>query len=99
MTPADDTEAFFNSFECTATRWPKHQWLAELIPCLVGSAQKAVNTLSARDIVDYQKVLVAILQMLSLSPETYQMHLREIEFGSDYQPRLMADHLREACMR
>lgn len=46
MTPADNPEAFLNSFEHTTTAagWPEDQCAAILILCLVGLAQQAVDT-------------------------------------------------------
>lgn len=58
--------------------WPECQWSAVLIPCLIGLAQQAMDTLPMQDLTDYKKVRVAILQMLKLSSETYWCRFREI---------------------
>lgn len=73
MMPDDDPEAFLNTFECTptATGWAQDQWAAVLIPCLIGPAQQAVDTLSPTNLTDYARVRAAILQTLNLSPKAY----------------------------
>lgn len=59
-----------------------------LIPCLIGPAQQAIDTLLTQDLGNYKKVQEAILQTLNLSPKGYRQCLREIEFGPDYLARL-----------
>lgn len=89
MTKDDDPEAFLNAFERMATvaRWPETQWAVMLIPCLIGPAEQAMDTLPTPDLGDYKKD--AILQTLNLTPEAYRRCLCEIEFGPDYHPRLI----------
>lgn len=74
MTSADDSEAFLNSFEhiMTAAGWPKGQWVAVLIPCLVGTAQQAIDTLPTGDVADYWKAQDVSRQTLNLSAEAYR---------------------------
>lgn len=75
MITEDDPEAYLSSFERTAqaVNWPESQWVAVLIPCLVGPAQQAVHTLPDMKVTDYKRVRVAIL--LTFSPETYRRQL------------------------
>lgn len=42
------------------------------------------------DLPNFLKVKKTILQILNLNPEAYHKQLREIEFGPDYQPRMIA---------
>lgn len=58
-----------------------------------------VDTLPLRDLPDYQKVKRAILQTLNLNSEAYRRHIWEIEFGMDYQPRLIAQGTETACLK
>lgn len=37
--------------------------------------------------------------MVNQSPETFQHHLREIELGPNYHPKLTGHKIQEACMR
>lgn len=74
MTLEDDLEALINAFEWTvvAAGWPPAHWSAILIPCLIGLALQAVDTLPLHDLLDFQKVKRAVLQTLNLNPEAYQ---------------------------
>lgn len=101
MTWDDDPEAFLYAFEWTATAagWPEAQWAVVLIPCLIGLAQQAVDTLATADLRNYRKVRDTILQTLNLSPEAYRRKLHKIEFGPDYHPRLIGQWIRAACLR
>lgn len=58
ITPADDLEALLNTFERTATTtgWPIIQWVAALIPCLVGLVQQAMDTLPVGEVLDDQSL-------------------------------------------
>lgn len=96
MTPENDLEALMNAFvhSSVAAGLPPTQWSAVLISCLIGPAQQAMDTLPLQDLLDFQKVKRAVLQMLNLNPEAYQKWLCEIEFGVDYQPWFMAQRLR-----
>lgn len=80
MTPTNDLEAFFNTFENTSTSagWSEDQWAVVPVPCLIGSAQQMVNTLPTADLADYQRVKVAILQTLNLNLEAYCRRLFDI---------------------
>lgn len=57
MMPEDDLEAFLNTFESTATAagWAHHQWAAVLIPCLIGPAQQAMDTLPPANLTEYAR--------------------------------------------
>lgn len=101
MMVADDPEAFINTFECTmvADGWPSSQWLTILIPCLIGPAQQAVDTLPLQDLPDYKKVKVYVLQTLNLNPEAYHCRLQEIECGLDYHPQLMGQKIKSTCLK
>lgn len=67
-----------------AACWERASWAAILIPCLIGPAQQAVDTVPRADLNVHDKVQVAILRMLYLSPEAYWRRLCEIDFGPDY---------------
>lgn len=58
MITADDPKASLNAFVCTVTAagLPEGQWVAMLIPCLVGPAQQAIDTLPMGDVVDYKEI-------------------------------------------
>lgn len=101
MTPVDDPEAYLNAFErmATAARWAQTQWAIVLIPCLIGPAQQAVDTLPASDLNDSPKMNATILQMLNLSPKVYRRRLCEIDFGPDFQPHLVGQQIRAAGLR
>lgn len=80
----------------SAARWPEAQWAAILIQGLTGLAQQAVDdTLPMADLGNYKKVWDTIMQTLNLSPKVYQWHLREIEFGPDYSPQMIAKKSRQ----
>lgn len=70
-----------------------------LIPCLIGPAQQAIDTLLMSDFTDYAKVRGAILQTLNHSPEASSRHLRNINFGPDYHPRLIGQRIRAIGLR
>lgn len=87
-----------NMFEHTveASSWPEAQWAAVLIPCLVGSAQQAVDTLPAAEVSDYKKVQDTILQTLNLSLEVYMRWLQEMS-GLGYRPHLTEQQVQVPC--
>lgn len=58
-----------------------------------------MDTLPTANLNDYQKVREAILQMFYLSPEASCHHLREIEFVPDYNPHLIGQKMKEACLQ
>lgn len=58
-----------------------------------------MDSLPLQDLSDYPKVNKAVLQTLNLNPEAYRKWLREIEFGADYQPRLIAQRIKNACLK
>lgn len=101
MLPANGPEAFLNITEWTAeaAEWPEIQWAAVLFPCLVGLAQKAMDTLPAGDVMGYKKVPVAILNMLNSSMDAYQRYLHETKFGPYYHLWLTGKHIQEPCMK
>lgn len=68
VTPTDDLKAYFNAFEqmATAARWERITWAAVPIPCLIGLAQQAVDTLAIPDLNNYDKALLGT--MLFLGP-------------------------------
>lgn len=71
MTPADGPEAYLNIFKrmATAAGWAPEQWVAVLIPCLIGPVQQVVDMLLSADLNDYAQVRAVILQTLNLSPD------------------------------
>lgn len=98
MMPADDLEAFLNAFASEAASLSEMQWMAVLIPCLVGSAAQAMNMLPAGEVMDYKTVWAAILNTLNLSPEAYWRWLRDLEFGLDYHPQFIGHRIQATCM-
>lgn len=101
MTPEDAPEVFMNTFEWTvvAAGWPSLQWSAVLTLCLIGPAQQAMDSLPLQDLPNFHKVKKAMLQTLNLNPEAYQWRLWEIEFGTNYQSRLIAQRIKNTCLK
>lgn len=52
-----------------------------------------------QELPDFQKVKRADLQTLNINPEAYRQWFQEIEFGTDYQTRLIAQHVRNARLK
>lgn len=44
-------------------------------------AQQAIDNMPLQDLMDYKKLMKAVLQMQNPNPEAYWRLLREIEFG------------------
>lgn len=101
MKKENDLKVFINAFEtmAMAAGWPKAQWSAILILCLIGLAQQAVDTLPLQDLCDYKNLQPALLQTLNLNSEAYHQWLREIEFGMDFHPCLIGQCIWDACVQ
>ncbi|XP_042300689.1 uncharacterized protein LOC121918765 [Sceloporus undulatus] len=101
MGPQDDVEAFLNTFErvATAAQWPQEQWALILTPCLTGSAQEAVDTMSSEEAKDYQKVKETILQTLNISEETYRLRLRDLQWKPGLHLRTLGQKMRACGLR
>lgn len=71
ITSADNPEVYLNAFNsmAVAPRWQAQQKAAIFILCLIGPVQQAMDTMPMRDVADYQKVWVVMLQTLNLSLE------------------------------
>lgn len=82
------TLSHFGKFLNGLLGWHEMQWVAILMPCLVGPAQQAVKTLAAEEVLDYGKVKEAIFQTLNLSPEAFWRRLTAVVFSPGYHPRL-----------
>lgn len=63
MTAKDDPEVFLKSLECSSwvAGWPEDQWVAILIPCLMGLAQLAVDTVAPEEVMNNSEIQDAIL--------------------------------------
>lgn len=96
MTCGDDPEAYFNAFErmVTTAGLERAMWVAILIPCLIGPAKQAVDSLAIGDITDNDKVKSAILKMLNLIPEAYHRRLHNIKFRPGYQLQAIGQQIR-----
>lgn len=90
-----------NAFAQTAVvaGYPPTQWSSILIPCPIGPAQQAVDTLPLQDLPNFQKVKKAVLQMLNLNPKAYRRCLREIKFRTDYQPWIVTHRVKNMCWK
>lgn len=89
-----------NTFAMSArvAGWLEDKWVAILISCLVGPAQKVVDTVPPEDVANYGKVRDAILKTLNQIPEAYYQLLHEVSFGPDYHVHLVAQKIRSACL-
>ncbi|XP_060093813.1 uncharacterized protein LOC132571154 [Heteronotia binoei] len=99
--PWEDTKAFLASFEqvAEACQWPREEWAAHFLPALSGEAQKAFNSLEARDREDYGKVKVAILRWEANRMETLRQHFRQFRSREVEDPRRIYSQLQELCRR
>ncbi|XP_029142836.1 zinc finger protein 397-like [Protobothrops mucrosquamatus] len=97
----DDAKGFLASFEqvAKACRWPKHEWVARLLPSLSGQAEWAFSGLEAREQEDYGKVKAAILRGSALSREKQRQHFRRFCYQEAEGPRRVCRHLQELCRR
>ncbi|XP_060093853.1 zinc finger protein 232-like [Heteronotia binoei] len=97
--PWEDTKAFLASFEqvAQACQWPREEWVAWLLPALSGDAQKAFNSLEARDREDYGKVKAAILRGEANNMETLRQHFRQFRSREMEDPRQIYSQLQELC--
>lgn len=76
-----------------------NQWVAILMPCLVGPSQQVEDALAPEEMTDYLKVPGTIFQTLNLRPEVYCQWLGEVAFGPDCNPSLIAHKIRMAGLR
>lgn len=67
----DDPKVYTFEGTVEAAAWPESQWVAILIPGLVGPAKHPVDTLFLMDVTGYAKVHEVILYTLNLNPEAY----------------------------
>ncbi|XP_048346186.1 zinc finger protein 26-like [Sphaerodactylus townsendi] len=99
--PWDDTKAFLASFEqvAKACRWPRKEWVAQLLPALSGEAEQVFNRLEVSDREDYGKVKAAILRQDAAARERWCHHFRHFCYQEAEGPRGTCSQLRELCHR
>ncbi|XP_063146649.1 zinc finger protein 24-like isoform X2 [Candoia aspera] len=98
-TPWNDTKAFLASFEqvAKACRWPKEEWVTQLLPALTGEAEMAFSMLEGRDREDYGKVKAALLRGDAVSREKHRQHFRRFCYLEAKGPRAVYGQLQELC--
>lgn len=98
-TPWDDAKAFLASFEqvAEACRWPRGEWVTQLMPALSREAQQAFSLLEARDREDYGKVKTAILRDGALRREAQRQHFRQFCCQELEDPRKMYVQIQALC--
>lgn len=69
VTPNDDVEAFFTTFERLVERkgWPHDQWAGVITPFLISDPQKAYFDLPSEHIRDYERLKAEILAPLGVT--------------------------------
>ncbi|XP_054832513.1 zinc finger protein with KRAB and SCAN domains 7-like [Eublepharis macularius] len=99
--PWEDAKAFLASFEhvAQACQWPREEWAARLLPALSGEAQRAFDSLEARDREDYGKVKAAILRGEANRMEMLRQHFRQFRLREVEDPRRIYSQLQELCCR
>ncbi|XP_042306641.1 zinc finger and SCAN domain-containing protein 16-like [Sceloporus undulatus] len=100
-TPWDDAKAFLASFEqvAEACRWPKEEWVTQLLPALSGEAKQAFNRLDTGDRKDYGKVKATILHGDAISREKQRLNFRHFRYQEAEGPRGVYNRLHELCRR
>ncbi|XP_058019122.1 zinc finger protein 24-like isoform X2 [Ahaetulla prasina] len=98
-TPWNDTKAFLVSFEqvATACKWPKEEWVTQLLPALSGKAEMAFNILEGKDRGDYGKVKAALLRGDAVNREKSRQHFRRFCYLGAKGPRAVYGQLQELC--
>ncbi|XP_043958900.1 uncharacterized protein LOC122823389 [Gambusia affinis] len=96
LTVEDDIEHFLTTFEriAAAYRWPKSDWIFQLIPLLTGKARSAYVNMDVDDSLEYEKVKAAILQKYDINPETYRQRFRCLD-SLDESPKELYSRLKE----
>nr|XP_056721560.1 zinc finger and SCAN domain-containing protein 12-like [Euleptes europaea] len=99
--PWEDAKAFLASFEqvAEACRWPKEEWVTQLLPALSGDAEQAFISMGARDREDYGKVKAVILRGDAISREKIRQHFRHFCYQESDGPRGTYSQLQELCHR
>lgn len=98
-TPWNDTKAFLVSFEqvAKACKWPKEEWVTQLLPAISGEAEIAFNVLEGKDREDYGKVKAALLRGDAVSREKSRQHFRRFCYLEAKGPRAVYGQLQELC--
>ncbi|XP_077186164.1 uncharacterized protein LOC143833824 [Paroedura picta] len=93
----EDASGFLVSFEqvAKACRWPKEEWVTQLLPALSGEPERAFHRLPAQDRADYRKVKAAILVGETLHRETLRQHFRQFRYQEAEGPRGTYHRLQE----
>lgn len=96
--PWNDTKDFLVSFEqvAKACKWPKEEWVIQLLPALSGEAEMAFNALEGKDR-DYGKVKAALLRGDAVSREKSRQHFRRFCYLEAKGPRAVYGQLQELC--
>uniref|UniRef100_A0A803T7D4 Uncharacterized protein n=1 Tax=Anolis carolinensis TaxID=28377 RepID=A0A803T7D4_ANOCA len=99
--PWDDAKAFLASFEqvAQACRWPKEEWVPQLLPALSGEAKRAFTSLEAKGREDYGKVKAAILHRDAMWQEEQRQCFRRFRYREAEGPRAAYGQLQELCCR
>ncbi|KAM6471857.1 uncharacterized protein PHA67_002425 isoform 2-T3 [Liasis olivaceus] len=97
--PWDDTRAFLAAFEqvAEACRWPREEWVGQLLPALRGGMEQSFCRLDARERGDYMKVKAAILRADALRMEMKRQHFRQCCYQELEGPRRVYSQLQELC--
>lgn len=69
------------------------QWPVRLIPLLSGEAQVAAQQLPVANLLDYEDLKWAILQIVGRSPEQHCQRFCSVDLGDSGRPFMMAQQL------
>ncbi|KAG8127461.1 hypothetical protein E2320_014377, partial [Naja naja] len=91
----EDAKTFLDSFEqvAKACRWPREQWVVQLLPALSGEARQAFDKLEAGDQEDYGKGVLeeaqAVFSWAPAEPGQRALYVESTLEESDGQPTLL----------
>ncbi|KAJ8409401.1 hypothetical protein AAFF_G00228020, partial [Aldrovandia affinis] len=99
MGPDDDSEAFVELFERTATAcgWLVAEWALRLLPLLSGESQIAAGSVPAIAVADYPTLRATILERVGLKPEGHRQRFRDLRFTDVRHPFAYAQQLLDSC--
>ncbi|KAK9409264.1 SCAND3: SCAN domain-containing protein 3 [Crotalus adamanteus] len=98
-TPWNDTKAFLVSFKqvAKACKWPKEEWVTQLLPAISGEAEIAFSVLEGKDRENYGKDKAALLRGDAVSREKSRQHFRCFCYLEAKGPRAVYGQLQELC--